>query len=103
MPGPLKLLLVSLGVFAAGWLLVAVTTIVTAGAAGPTVRGGERAVVFLGIFDIAVGLAAAAVVAVFAWRWVTGIARWLVPIGFLGAWAVGVVVVFGVTVVLFNR
>lgn len=103
MSGPVKLLLLSVAAFLIGWVLVAITTIVTAGAAGPTVRGGERAVVFLGFFDIAVGLAAAVVVTFFAWRWVTGVARWLVPIGFLGAWAVGVVVVFGVTVVLLNR
>jgi hypothetical protein len=103
MTGALKLVLSAVAAFVLGWALVALTTIVAAGAAGPTVRGGERAVTFLAFFDVAVGLIGATVVALLAWRWVSGITRWLVPIGFLAAWAVGLVVVFGVTVVLFNR
>lgn len=103
MPNFLKALLSIAGLSAAALLLVGLGTIVGAGLAGPTIRGGERAVVFLLAFDLAV---AALAVALFAWlsgRWSSGLARGLWVAGFAAAQLVGLVVAGFLTLVILNR
>lgn len=56
LPAFAKLLLGLFGLLFAALLVIGVGTIVGAGLAGPTIRGGERAVVALAAFDLAVAM-----------------------------------------------
>lgn len=103
MPNWLKLLSAGFGLHLAGWILVLAASFVAAVVAGPTMRGGQRAVMFLLYFDIGVGLAVTAVLARLGWFWTTGWHRWLVAAGSLVAWAAVFVMVFFTTLVIFNR
>lgn len=103
MPNFLKALLSFAGLSAAALLLVGLGTIVGAGLAGPTIRGGERAVVFLFAFDLAV---AALAVALFAWlsgSWASGLARGLWVAAFTAVQLLGLAVVAFLTLVILNR
>lgn len=103
MPNSLKLLLIFAGLSVGALVLVGLATIVGAGLAGPTIRGGERAVVFLVAFDLAV---AALAVALFAWLsgpCSSGLARGLWVAAFTAAQLFGLAVAGFLTLVLLNR
>lgn len=103
LPNPLKLILAFAGLSLGALGVVAVATLVGAGLAGPTIRGGERAVVVLLAFDLAV---AASCVALFAWlsgSWSAGLARGLWIAAFSVAQILGLAMAAFLTLVILNR
>ena len=103
MPNPLKLLLAFTGLWIGTLIAVGVATIGGAAIAGPTVRGGERAVVALAVFDGVVGLVALAVFTRLSGLWSSRLGRGIWVASFLCTEIVTLALLGFATLVILNR